>query len=118
MNPYQPGSHVIATLDCANPDQLYQYSAYKSLMDSLIAKYNLNKLGEVYHNFAPAGFTGVICLSESHLSIHTWPEYGKINLDIYLSNYEKDNDGTVTALFNDIIAFFRGTVSDFQKLKR
>ncbi len=118
MTPYHPGTHLIATLDCTDTCLLQQFEEYKALVDILISTYELKKLGEVYHNFLPAGFTGIVCLSESHLSIHTWPEYGKINLDIYLSNYQKENDGIVDLVFEAIVQFFKGTILDIQKLKR
>ena len=37
----------------------------------------------VFHEFEPQGVTGVIVLSESHLSIHTWPETGYAAVDFY-----------------------------------
>ncbi len=33
--------------------------------------------------FDPHGVTGVLVLSESHLSIHTWPESGYASVDLY-----------------------------------
>lgn len=33
--------------------------------------------------FPPKGVSGVIVISESHISIHTWPEYGYGALDFY-----------------------------------
>lgn len=33
--------------------------------------------------FPPRGVSGVIVISESHISIHTWPEYGYGALDFY-----------------------------------
>jgi S-adenosylmethionine decarboxylase len=36
-----------------------------------------------FHQFEPQGVTGVLVLSTSHLSIHTWPEEGYVSLDFY-----------------------------------
>jgi len=36
-----------------------------------------------FHKFPPQGVSGVIVISESHLSAHTWPEYCYGALDIY-----------------------------------
>jgi len=35
------------------------------------------------HRFSPRGVTGFVLLAESHISIHTWPEYGFIAVDIF-----------------------------------
>lgn len=40
-------------------------------------------LQTVFHKFEPQGFTGICLLSESHISIHTYPELGKCYADIY-----------------------------------
>lgn len=37
----------------------------------------------VFHNFNPNGISGVIVIQESHLAIHTWPEYGFASIDIF-----------------------------------
>ena len=36
-----------------------------------------------FHRFSPDGVSGVVVISESHLSVHTWPELGYVALDIY-----------------------------------
>ena len=36
-----------------------------------------------FHRFSPNGVSGVVVISESHLSVHTWPEAGYVALDIF-----------------------------------
>lgn len=36
------------------------------------------------HAFEPNGVSGVAVLSESHISIHTWPERGYAALDVFM----------------------------------
>ncbi len=40
-------------------------------------------LGESFHHFSPQGVSGMVVIAESHLSIHTWPEYGYAAVDIF-----------------------------------
>ena len=115
---YNPGTHIIATLCTTKTELLHQYKEFQQLVNSLIASNDLQKLGEVYHNFSPAGYTAVVCLSESHLSIHTWPEYGKVNVDIYLSNFQRNNDGTVQRLYKAMRKHFDATIENEQIIKR
>lgn len=37
----------------------------------------------VFHLFNPHGVSGVVVIAESHLAIHTWPEYGYAAIDIF-----------------------------------
>ena len=40
-------------------------------------------VGQSFHQFSPHGVTGVVAIAESHLCIHTWPEYGYAAVDIF-----------------------------------
>ncbi|MDI6815488.1 MAG: adenosylmethionine decarboxylase, partial [Dehalococcoidales bacterium] len=40
-------------------------------------------LGESFHWFHPQGVSGMVIIAESHLFIHTWPEYGYVAADIF-----------------------------------
>lgn len=115
---YQPGLHIIAEFSSARKELLEQFSFVQKLLDTQISKYDLLKLGEVYHNFEPGGFTAIICLSESHISLHSWPEYDRINMDIYLSNYQQNNDQTGQRIFEELVRFFDAEVIACQQIKR
>lgn len=47
------------------------------------------------HKFTPQGLTIVIALSESHFSLHSWPEEGCIALDVYTCG---DNNPKIIAI--------------------
>ena len=38
---------------------------------------------EVFHEFSPFGISGVVVIAESHLAIHTWPEYCYAAVDVF-----------------------------------
>ncbi|MES2774872.1 MAG: S-adenosylmethionine decarboxylase [Bacteroidota bacterium] len=118
MNSNQPGTHIIATLQTTATELLESFEGCQSVINDLVATFQLSNLGDIYHNFSPAGFTAVVCLSESHIAIHTWPEEGKINLDIYLSNFERNNDGTVQQILDRLVSYFRATITANQILIR
>jgi len=40
-------------------------------------------LNQVIHQFDPYGVTALGLLAESHISIHTWPEYGFAAIDMF-----------------------------------
>lgn len=37
----------------------------------------------LFHKFNPYGVSGVVVIAESHLAIHTWPEYGFASVDVF-----------------------------------
>ncbi|HNX37530.1 MAG TPA: adenosylmethionine decarboxylase [Candidatus Cloacimonadota bacterium] len=38
---------------------------------------------DTFHSFSPFGVSGVVVIAESHVAIHTWPEYGFAAVDIF-----------------------------------
>jgi S-adenosylmethionine decarboxylase proenzyme len=53
-------------------------------------------LGEIEHKFDPEGYTFLFLLSESHLSVHTFPERKYLSLDLYTCRDYTDNSTYVT----------------------
>src|SRR5512140_1379788 len=47
-------------------------------------------VGELLHPFSPHGVSGVVVIAESHLAIHTWPEYGYAAVDLFTCGDEVD----------------------------
>lgn len=68
------------------------YKLMKMLQD-IIKECELTILDVSYHQFKPFGITVLYLLSESHVSIHTWPESNKFALDVYSckDGYSSDN---------------------------
>ena len=77
------GRHIIAELYGVSSDLISKQETVKQIMDEVIEKAELTKVGEAYKQFEPHGVTGIVLIAESHISLHTWPEYGLVNLDIF-----------------------------------
>jgi S-adenosylmethionine decarboxylase len=43
-----------------------------------------------FHQFAPQGVSGVVIISESHLTIHSFPEHGYASIDVYTCGNKVD----------------------------
>ena len=52
----------------------------------------------VSHAFPTAGLTCVVILRESHAVLHTWPETGTINIDIFSCTSRLRSVDAITAL--------------------
>ncbi len=118
VNIHADGLHIIANLTSSKTSLLSDFKAYKILIDGLINEFCLTKIGEVYNNFENGGFTAVVCLSESHLSIHTWPEKNYLTFDVFLSNFLKDNSAITQKLYSHTVAFFSASILAEETLKR
>ncbi len=76
------GRHVIIELwGCSNV--INDTEHVKSAMLDAVRAANATLLNIYVHTFSPQGVTGVAVLSESHLSIHTWPEHGYVAADVF-----------------------------------
>ena len=64
--------------------------------------------------FDPQGVTAVVLLSESHLSIHTWPEYGYAAIDAFTCGDRTDPEKACDFLRKT----FKATHGSIQILKR
>ena len=53
-------------------------------------KNNQTVLKYIDHSFHPYGYSAVILLSESHFSIHTWPEKNLAQVDLFSCNPDLD----------------------------
>jgi S-adenosylmethionine decarboxylase len=115
---YSPGLHVLGSISTEETNLLSSYTELQVFINERLAFYELHKLGEYYHSFDNAGFTGVVCLTESHISFHTWPEHNYLTLDVYLSNYMKINDEKSRALFKDCCAYFKATTVEQTEVRR
>jgi len=115
---YKPGLHIISEFEVKNPSELSHCEKIKKHIDNCIEKYSLQKVGEVYYEFPTGGYTAVVCLTESHISIHTWPEFNKVTFDVFLSNYQKYNDGSVEEMHDGILQLMEATKVNSTRIKR
>jgi spermidine synthase len=50
------------------------------------------------HQFSPHGVSGVAVIAESHLALHTWPEYGYLAADFFTCGEDADMEGIIATL--------------------
>jgi len=77
------GQHLI--LDFHGACNLTDVDYIKSVCEDASLATGATILGSNFHHFGgDYGVTGVILLSSSHMSVHTWPEYKMACLDIFV----------------------------------
>ena len=76
------GVHLMIDLRDCNQKLLNDLSYIKAAMTQAAKDTGAHIIGESFHQFHPQGVTGILAIAESHLCIHTWPEYGYAAADI------------------------------------
>lgn len=77
------GIHIIIELHGLERGLLDDAERLEEILTEATTKSGATVIGSVFHKFSPHGVTGVIGIKESHLSIHTWPEFGYAALDVF-----------------------------------
>lgn len=77
------GRHILAELYGCDPKILDDKELIaKAMVDSALeAGAEVREVA--FHKFSPQGVSGVVVISESHLTIHTWPELGYAAVDVF-----------------------------------
>jgi S-adenosylmethionine decarboxylase len=73
---------IVEMFDCP-PDLLDDAAAIERAVRDASEAAGATVVAHVAHRFSPQGVTAVAVLAESHLSVHTWPEYGYAAADIF-----------------------------------
>src|SRR5919197_3114353 len=77
------GRHLLIELFDCDLDAINNVEAVKSALVEAAKRAHATIVDVVFHEFNPFGVSGVVVIAESHLSIHTWPEYRYAAVDIF-----------------------------------
>lgn len=107
------GKHIIIDVSSIEEIELIANLDYmKILMIDIVEKLKLKVIGFNSFQFKPYGCSIIYLLSESHLSVHTYPEYNAFSFDLYSCDLDTNFD-----LIEDIIInFFNGKCIIMKKI--
>ncbi|MBN2602997.1 MAG: polyamine aminopropyltransferase [Candidatus Thermoplasmatota archaeon] len=77
------GRHVIAEFYNCSPDKINDVSHIEKSMVKAAKLAGATIINVTFHHFSPFGISGVVVIEQSHLSIHTWPEYQFASIDLF-----------------------------------
>jgi S-adenosylmethionine decarboxylase proenzyme len=77
------GRHLLIEFYGCDRDILNDVEQVKKEMKEAAIRSGATVVDTVFHLFNPHGVSGVVVIAESHLAIHTWPEFGYCALDIF-----------------------------------
>jgi hypothetical protein len=82
------GTHLLINAYDVPPRFLEYAGQVLPLLDNIIHTLNLHVVSQSGHQFQPVGYTHAYVLSESHFTIHTYPEHRSCYIDIFCCNPE------------------------------
>lgn len=77
------GRHILVECYDCDVDVLNDTDLVEGRMEEAARRAGATIVGSSFHNFNPHGVSGVVIIAESHLAIHTWPEYGYAAVDLF-----------------------------------
>jgi S-adenosylmethionine decarboxylase len=96
------GRHLLIELQDCNKEALNDLGFLRDAMVSAAVDCGAVVLGDSFHRFSPQGVSGVVVIAESHLSIHTWPEYGYAAVDIFTCGTTVEPERAAEALIEKL----------------
>lgn len=77
------GHHILCEFYDCDPLSLGKSDIVEQVMLDAATLSGATIVNHCFHQFSPYGVSGVVVISESHLAIHTWPEYGYAAVDLF-----------------------------------
>jgi spermidine synthase len=96
------GTHYIIDLFGCNRKQVNSVPFLKKTLAGAIEGTDIVLLNDSFYKFDPQGVTGFFLLSTSHMSVHSWPEYEYLSIDVYSCSSEAMTRKVVNALLEKI----------------
>jgi len=104
---------LVEYYDC-NPELLKDESYIEEAMVQACIEGKATVVTHTFHSFSPCGVSGVVVIAESHVAIHTWPEYGYAAVDIFTCGETIEP----WILYNYLKASFESKQTSQMELKR
>jgi S-adenosylmethionine decarboxylase proenzyme len=84
------GRHILAEFYECDRDAINDVRVVEETLLAAAREAKATVIGSSFHLFEPHGVSGVVVISESHLAIHSWPEYAYAAVDIFTCGDDVD----------------------------
>lgn len=108
------GRHLLVEFYNCTPDILDDVNGIETVMNEAALACGATIVQSSFHRFEPFGVSGVVVIAESHLAIHTWPEYRYASVDLFTCG---DNVDPMEA-YRYLKAQFQAELAEIQKINR
>lgn len=96
------GKHLLLELKDCNQEVLNDLRFLEEVFLSAARAAGATVLEHYFHQFSPQGVSGAVIIAESHLSLHTWPEFGYAAIDIFTCGDTVDTDRAADLLIEKL----------------
>lgn len=77
------GRHILVEFFGCKPEIMNDVAGIEKSMVDAASRAGATVINSTFHHFSPYGVSGVVVIQESHLAIHSWPEYGYAAVDLF-----------------------------------
>jgi len=77
------GRHILAEFYGCDKESLNDVDRVEDIMINAALSSGAEIREVAFHRFSPQGVSGMVIISESHLAVHTWPEFGYAAVDVF-----------------------------------
>jgi S-adenosylmethionine decarboxylase len=84
------GIHLLIELWSCNRQKIDNLDYLETILSQAAEVAGATVLKTAFQDFNPQGVSGVVVIAESHLTIHTWPEYGYAAVDVFTCGNKVD----------------------------
>ncbi|MDI9391966.1 MAG: adenosylmethionine decarboxylase [Synergistota bacterium] len=84
------GRHILVEAYDCDPSALDDILGLERSMKEAAEAAGATVVESAFRKFEPHGVSGVLVISESHLTIHTWPEFGYAAIDLFTCGCNAD----------------------------
>ncbi|MEV0696931.1 adenosylmethionine decarboxylase [Saccharopolyspora sp. NPDC050389] len=92
------GQHVLAELEGVDPELLDDEQFLRETLHNALSQSHATVCQMIAKRFEPQGVTVLALLSESHASLHTYPEDGSIFIDVFTCGHTAQPERAVELL--------------------
>jgi len=118
---YALGRHLLLELKICDKEVLDDLGFLKECLNEAAIQCGATVVGESFYHFSPQGVSGVVNIAESHIAVHTWPEYRYAAVDVFTCGSDVDPEKAARLIIerlgaqsHSLIELRRGIMEDSQ----
>lgn len=100
------GYHYIIEASGCDPEVLKDANSLKAVLTEAAKIGGMDIRIAHFYKFSPYGVSGVVVVSGSHISIHTWPEKGYAAVDVYTCDMDSEPEKAISYILEKLRASY------------